>query len=782
MNQQKTVQKEMMIYHDAKDKPVIFSADELKKTLERSGYQVSVTGLDDLGLSEMNRIILATRQDGSMDANFPHFSAKVLPCTAPQSYSIRIIKDGGQTTWYVIGGDSAGVMNGGLDFAQTVEAYGLEAVSDCDKTPYIRERGIKFNIPLDARTPSYSDSGDAAQENIPHMWEMDFWTEFLDQMARSRLNVLSLWSLHPFPSLVTVPEYPDVALPDVMKTTTLLVSELEGRGMSTPESLQHLKTLKVMTMEDKVRFWREVMQVAADRGIDIYLFTWNMFLYGTENAGYPFSNSLEDSTTADYFRKSVKALIQTYPLLKGIGITAGENMSRNAEKDEAWLYETYGQGINDALALDPDRTFRLIHRIQYTNIPKALGAFSKLHPRCALDTSFKYSQAHVYSSTKPGYIHDKADTYLQDIGDHKTWLTVRDDDHYLFRGGSDPTFIRSYLKHMPHEKLKGFYLGPDGYTWGREYITKDASAPRPLVLKKRWYSFLLWGRLAYDPDLPDALFIGLLQARFPDIDARKLFGAWSCASRVVPLVNRFHHSDCQLDFQWYPEACAGKSGFHDIHRFIQTKPQPGESIMSIPEYADARLNGMEGKGQTPVEIAQSLWDLAQEVHRNLEYVNLENVYPENMNLENVYPENMNHENVYPENMNHEKKNPMNDNTEKGELSHTVRDILALAQLGKYYSRKILGATNRWLSSKSVEPDSKRILWEESVANLKEASLHWKAYAELVGQLYHSQALTRLIPDRTITPDLPRETDIAYQQMGVDGDILKEIDIRFILQA
>ena len=762
MNQLNTLQKSVMIFCDHQDKPAAFSAVVLVRTLESTGYTVSVNGLEDLGLQEEKRIVLLTRPAFQKNVYTPQRSVERLPCTVPQSYSIRKRKDGERTTWYVIGGDSAGIMYGGLDFAQAVEAFGLEGIADCDKTPYISERGIKFNIPLDARTPSYSDSGDAAQENIPHMWEMDFWTEFLDQMARSRLNVLSLWNLHPFPSLVTVPEYPDVALPDVMKTTTLLESELEGRGMSTPESLQHLKTLKVMTMEDKVRFWREVMQVAADRGIDIYLFTWNMFLYGTENAGYPFSNSLEDNTTADYFRKSVKALIQTYPLLKGIGITAGENMSRNAEKDEAWLYETYGQGINDALALDPDRTFRLIHRIQYTNIPKALHAFSKLHPRCALDTSFKYSQAHVYSSTKPGYIHDKGDTYLQDIGDHKTWLTVRDDDHYLFRGGSDPTFIRSYLKHMPHEKLKGFYLGPDGYTWGREYITKDASAPRPLVLKKRWYSFLLWGRLAYDPDLPDALFIGLLQACFPCVDARKLFDAWACASRVVPLVNRFHHSDCQLDFQWYPEACAGNRGFHDINRFIQTKPQPGESIMSIPEYADARLNGMDGKGQTPVEIAQSLWDLAQEVYRNLEYVNLENVYPENMN--------------------HEKKNPVNDNTEKGELSHTVHDILALAQLGKYYSRKILGATNRWLSSKSVEPDSKRILWEESVANLKEASLHWKAYAELVGQQYHSQALTRLIPDRTVTPDLPRETDIAYQQMGVDGDILKEIVIRFILQA
>jgi hypothetical protein len=41
-------------------------------------------------------------------------------------------------------------------------------------------------------------------------------------MARHRYNVLSLWSLHPFPSLVKVPEFPDVALDDVWRTRAKL--------------------------------------------------------------------------------------------------------------------------------------------------------------------------------------------------------------------------------------------------------------------------------------------------------------------------------------------------------------------------------------------------------------------------------------------------------------------------------------------------------------------------------------------------------------------------------
>jgi hypothetical protein len=54
------------------------------------------------------------------------------------------------------------------------------------------------------------------------VWEESFWNDFFDEMARSRFNVISLWNLEPFPSLVKVPEYPDVALDDVWRTTMKL--------------------------------------------------------------------------------------------------------------------------------------------------------------------------------------------------------------------------------------------------------------------------------------------------------------------------------------------------------------------------------------------------------------------------------------------------------------------------------------------------------------------------------------------------------------------------------
>ena len=49
-------------------------------------------------------------------------------------------------------------------------------------------------------------------------------------MARHRYNVLSLWSLHPFPSIVKVPEFPNVALNDVWHTTVKFGANFDANG------------------------------------------------------------------------------------------------------------------------------------------------------------------------------------------------------------------------------------------------------------------------------------------------------------------------------------------------------------------------------------------------------------------------------------------------------------------------------------------------------------------------------------------------------------------------
>ena len=110
--------------------------------------------------------------------------------------------------------------------------------------------------------------------------------------------------------------------------------------------------------------------------------------------------------TRDYFRKSVKAMVQTYPDLAGIGLTPGENMRKHSiEEKEDWAFETYGQGVLDAVAEDPDRKIMFIHRQHDTGVDTVLNHFKPLidHPNIDFIFSFKYAKAHVYSALTMPY-------------------------------------------------------------------------------------------------------------------------------------------------------------------------------------------------------------------------------------------------------------------------------------------------------------------------------------------------------------------------------------------
>ncbi|MFC1761431.1 hypothetical protein ACFL6U_05060 [Planctomycetota bacterium] len=283
----------------------------------------------------------------------------------PEGYSMQLTEQGGKTTVWAIGADETGAMYAGLALAEKISFDGLDRIQEEVCQPHISKRGLKINIPLDARTPAYADCGDAAQQNMLVMWDIDFWKQHLDRMARYRYNTITFWNAHPFPAMVKVPEYPDVAIDDVM------IADIDWREwiprsphrIIDQEIYDHLRTIKKMTVDEKIAFWQEVKQYAHDRGIEIHMITWNIFVWGADVCNYGISDKIDNEITIDYLRKSVCALFETYPLLAGIGVTAGENMKKTKPDDkEQWLWKTYGLGVMDAKKKFPDRKICFIHR------------------------------------------------------------------------------------------------------------------------------------------------------------------------------------------------------------------------------------------------------------------------------------------------------------------------------------------------------------------------------------------------------------------------------------
>jgi hypothetical protein len=520
---------------------------------------------------------------------------------------------------------------------------------------------------------------------------------------------------------VKVPEFPEVALYDVWRTRGKLddTFSFAGSDMVRPAMLADHEVVKRMTIDEKIAFWRWVMRQAADRGIRVYIFTWNVFTFGAEGK-HGIANDLGNETTKRYFRASVRELVKTYPLLAGLGITAGEGMPHNMDSrvKEAWLWDTYGEGVRDALKVDPKREFRLIHRFHWTAQSEILDAF-KDYPG-SFDFSFKYSVAHMYSIPNPPFIQP----LLQNLAPgRKTWLTVRNDDIYTFRFG-DPAYARAYVTNMPPaDKIAGFYMGPDGYVWGRDFLERHpAPGPRPLVLEKQWYSFMLIGRLAYEPALPDAHFERALAARHPAASAPHLFRALQGAAQVMPLITRFFWGD--IDLKWYPEACLShprSKGFYTVRHFMEGTSMPGADVLCIRDWRTRLVRKEPMEQTTPLEIAEALEKAAAETMAALDALRVA-----------------------------AKKDT--------ELQKNVNDCEALAWLGRYYAAKIRGACALALFDANEEKSER----EKALRHLGDALAHWKSYAAIRDAHYVPALYNRVgyVDVTALTERVAADLDIA----------------------
>jgi hypothetical protein len=611
-----------------------------------------------------------------------------------EGFTIRALEN----TFWILGGDVAGAMYGGLEFAEQVRLFGIAGVQEMRKNPYMRMRGSKFNIPLDVRTPSYTDVCDAAQHNLEEMWNLDFWKAYLDRMATYRYNFVSLWNLHPFPSMVRVPDYPDIALEDVKKSRGLFKENyrLQGIGFDDESILGDVEVVKKMSMEEKISFWKKVMAYGKSRNIDFYVVTWNIFVYGTEGK-YGITDDMDNEITTDYFRKSVEQMFLTYPDLAGIGLTTGENFkgANSAEKEE-WAYDTYALGTMDAANKQAERNITFIHRQHQTGALDIARKFEPLSDRENIDFlfSFKYAKAHVFSSINQPYCNE----FVEEIEGMKTIWTLRNDDNYYFRWGG-ARFVRDFIANIPYEVSEGFYYGSDQYIWGREFLSKDPELPREIEVSKHWYHWMLWGRLGYDPTIGDDRFMAMLDVHFPEADENKLFEAWQAASMIYPLTTGFHWG--ALDFQWYIEGCKSRpgpaqteTGFHDVNRFITLPPHPGTDYQSIPQYVQMLKAGGSSDLVSPLELAGRIHaeaDKALEILEDLEAGN------------------------------------------NKELKLTLDDIRCMAYLGKYYAFKIEGAVDLHLFREMSH--QKKENQRNAVDDLTKASIYWRMYAKLAQENY-----------------------------------------------
>jgi len=711
----------VVVHYDANSGPVSFAAGELCAELRKIGAEVSTTAIGDANTSvSAQHVVIAASGDAAARAWGSSVAKLSRVAKAPESYAIstRPLRP-----CLAIGNNQTGAMYAGLHLAEIVRLCKyLPGKLSIHNSPAIARRGVKFNIPLDARTPSYDDTGDAAQANIANMWDFEFWRAYLDEMARARYNTLTLWNPHPFPSMVKCPDYPDSALADVC-VTTLPLDHRVGREWNDRKHMrpENLKVVRKMTIDEKIAFWRRVMAYAKARGIGVYVITWNVYVDSAEGK-YGIDDKQDNPKTIAYMRQCVDQLIRTYPLLTGIGTTAGEHMQNRRDQfaKEKWLWATYGLGVVDAKKSDPDRKVPFIHRVWQTDLGPIVDDFTSKYPD-TVELSFKYAKAHMYSSAKPPFAAD----LIRQLTERKLecWWNLRNDDIFTFRWG-DPDYVRKFLANLPPAEITaGYYVGSDGYAWGRTFSEKDPARRGRMEIDKHWYRFMLWGRLGYEPTLNRPYLERLLADRLgASLDqSTALYEAWQQASRIIPLVNRFHWRD--WDFMWAVEGCMdNRKGFHTVDDFISGKPMKASGLVSIPDYVSARAGGKKPDGRTPPQVAAELRQMVFFARRAVADIRA--------------------------------PGPVGG----VELADTLADIEAMASLGEYYADKILAATDLAMFRKTGEAKLKA----SAIAHLERATAHCQDYADNASKRYRPQLLarTRTLDFQAMAAEAKKDIDIA----------------------
>ncbi len=618
--------------------------------------------------------------------------------TSPESFKIRHM--GPDEVW-IIGSDASGAMYGGLELADLLR-LGLP-IEEKDHEPFVKKRGIKYNIPWDARTPSYDDTGDAAQKNIATIYDFEYWKAFFDDMARYRYNVLSLWGNHPYPSITKLEDYPDVALDDVYRIAEGVFkpeqrNKLQDIDIHEPGVLELVKKISI---DDKIEHWQKVFDYAGDRGVEVYIFHWNVFTFGATGK-YGITQQQHNDITIDYMRKSVRQALLTYPQIAGIGVTAGENADNHMEGKysiENFLFNTYGRGMMDVMEEQPDRKFRFIFRQHMTGLGPITEAFSDFPGE--FNTSFKYAIGHMYTMRRPllfeRSFRDQVEEYKVPV-----FFNLRNDDMFVLRWGN-PDYVREYIQKMPHNLSPGFYMGSDGYVWGREHIAKNPETAGRLEIDKHWYRFRQWGQLAYNPMLGRDYWEATLKHRFPGIDAAQLYDAWASTSEIIPHLNTICYKP--NDNMIAPEGCMDRRGFLTLDEYFfqnWNEPMYGSGWHSVVDWGKAAAAGEELEGVTPMVVADKMDAFAATAMETLSAL----------------------------------RNQAGGNVE---LEETLNDIESMAYLGRYYADKLRAGSKLAAFRADV---SQKNFHKEAIEHLEASVEEWKAYTAIVSAQYKPQLMQR----------------------------------------
>ena len=615
----------------------------------------------------------------------------------------------------ITGGDAVGLMYGLLEVKNQLES-GKRTIKSKEESPDLMFRAIKFNLPWD----SYRRSP-ALQLHYETCRDTAYWEAFLDMMVENRFNKLTLWNLHPFSYMVKTEKYP------------------EGCSVSDED------------LPEWQKFWHTLFRMAKNRGIETYLVNWNIFVspefarahnvcdYCLEGKHFVPQGDTS-AVTKDFYRESIKAVLDTYPDLTGLGITLGEGMGNmTAEERQDWILENFIGGMRMA-----SRKAKFIYRVPLSAGTSSGGATSveteKL-TRSALDTltcfdgpiniELKFNWSHAFSTPTLVKVHGGKlnDVYWNPMPTNYSlsWM-MRNEDFFMLRWGQ-PGFFRKHIEMNVKPHVSGYFVGSETYIPAKDYITSLPGASYRYAFERQWMFYKVMGRLMYDPETPDEFFIGEFEKRFPK-QGKKLFDAQSKASKVPLVFGSWQNGT--WDFSLYSEGFLYSTNIDKkkVQKLIPLTDMAGKNPMepaylSIADFLTSENNVPSGK-ITPYHLADSLENICNQALDDVNGIKTG---------KNV------------------------------DLLYEVSDIKAWSYLGLYFSNKLRAAVEykRFIASNDKKDLDKSIEW------LTKATENWHALVKVTTPVYKPVPLTHFCEND------PEYQEELFHWSIVENEVVDELE-------
>ena len=550
----------------------------------------------------------------------------IQPPARPE-YLIRLTLDGSlkaeafdiskkDKTIDIKGGDHRGLIYGSLALVEQVKnGVALDDIKPESAKPDQEFRAIKFNLPWETYRPS-----SALTQHTETVKDLKYWEAFLDMMVENRLNVISLWNMHPYTFMIKPKNFPEASpwTDDEMK------------------EWQH--------------FYHELFRMAKERGLDTYLVHWSIFVSKAfsdahQLAGenyYPHYYTKGDTSelVKEYTRQCVKQVLEEYPDLDGIGVSHGEGMAGMTPlQRQQWMDEVIIKAMSEV-----KRPVKLIHRVPFSSGLGSEGGTSKnveVVTREAMEklgdtfdgpiwVEMKFNWSHGHSTHRLVKVHGGklGDTYFDPLpSNYKITWQMRNENFFALRWGV-PAFIREHIAlngKAPY--TGGNFIGSECYIPALDYFTADEQQMDwKWAFQRQCLFYKLWGRLMYDPTTPDAVFEREYVRKYGQ-QASNLLNALSLASNTSLQLASFY--DIRWDFTLYGEGMLGLQG--DSVKYISVEtlldhPTTDPRYISIKDYVETQQNGGSfGEGEiTPLMLADQLERDNREALRLIAPISTEN--------------------------------------------------------------------------------------------------------------------------------------------------------------